>query len=426
MKKYKRIIIIITVLYALAAAGLFWYGQRAWQHNSREYRVEINRLSAQLLTEYEKTGRLDTDVTGEYVTRITWLAMSDNEADKLMDFFSPDNGTEYQLEPVYEGENLIGYLRYDYIADKADYRLLIVAESVLLVMYFITFVVLIYTEMNIVKPFNEISSMPEELSKGNYAADLKENKNRYFGRFIWGIGMLKDTLDSHRRQELRLARDKKMILLSVSHDIKTPLNAINLYAQALEQDIYSEPVQIKEAAAHIQEKTREIDSFVKEIIRSSTEEVVVIKVNNIDFYLNDVIGKIYQSYFEKCSLRRLELTIGDHDNYMLHGDPDRLYEAISNLMENAMKYGDGRNINIDISVEEYCVLIAVSNTGAPVEDKDMSHLFDSFYRGSNASGKEGSGLGLYICSEIMHKMEGDIYAEKTENGMSIVLVCPMS
>ena len=56
----------------------------------------------------------------------------------------------------------------------------------------------------------------------------------------------------------------------------------------------------------------------------------------------------------------------------------------------------------------------------------MVHLFESFYRGSNADGKQGNGLGLYICSEIMKKMNGDMYATRHESGMEIVIVCPIS
>lgn len=50
--------------------------------------------------------------------------------------------------------------------------------------------------------------------------------------------MLKDTLESHQKKELRLTKEKKMIVLSISHDVKTPLNAINLYAKALEEGVY--------------------------------------------------------------------------------------------------------------------------------------------------------------------------------------------
>ena len=86
-----------------------------------------------------------------------------------------------------------------------------------------------------------------------------ENQNKYFGKFIWGINMLKDALESHKRKELRLTKEKKMMVLSISHDVKTPLNAINLYAKALEEEVYKTREEKQKAVRKIQEKAEEIN-----------------------------------------------------------------------------------------------------------------------------------------------------------------------
>lgn len=98
---------------------------------------------------------------------------------------------------------------------------------------------------------------------------------------------------------------------------------------------------------------------------------------------------------------------------------------IENLMENAFKYGDGRLIGISFQEEEGCQLIRISNTGSIVNAEEIPRLFDSFYRGSNAGDKEGNGLGLYICREIMQKMDGEIFVQAENDGMSFFLVFPM-
>lgn len=84
--------------------------------------------------------------------------------------------------------------------------------------------------------------------------------------------------------------------------------------------------------------------------------------------------------------------------------------------------GDGRKLAITFSEEDYCLLIKVYNSGVPVTNQDIPHLFDSFYRGKNSQGQKGNGLGLYICHEIMKKSGGDIYAKQKEDGMEFVLV----
>lgn len=120
-----------------------------------------------------------------------------------------------------------------------------------------------------------------------------------------------------------------------------------------------------------------------------------------------------------------EFVIGRFDNKLLKGSRDGAFEAVENIMENAFKYGDGKKIEISFYEEEYCQLIKIRNTGKPVKSEEMPHLFDSFYRGSNTGGKEGNGLGLYICREIMRKMEGEIFACQEEEGMSFHLVFQM-
>lgn len=60
------------------------------------------------------------------------------------------------------------------------------------------------------------------------------------------------------------------------------------------------------------------------------------------------------------------------------------------------------------------MLITVENTGEVLPAEELPHLFDSFYRGSNAGSQEGSGLGLYICRKLMHKMNGDVFLKQEE------------
>ena len=104
-------------------------------------------------------------------------------------------------------------------------------------------------------------------------------------------------------------------------------------------------------------------------------------------------------------------------------DPDRMEEVLQNIMENAVKYGDGKLIRIDVSDEEYHKLIVISNSGCTLPDAELSHVFDSFWRGSNAGDKAGNGLGLYICRRLMNEMGGDVFAEIRENMFCITVVC---
>lgn len=106
----------------------------------------------------------------------------------------------------------------------------------------------------------------------------------------------------------------------------------------------------------------------------------------------------------------------------MKGDLERVVEVLQNLMENAIKYGDGRRIHITFSDEEGCRMITVANSGDALSENEMPYIFDSFWRGSNVRNQSGSGLGLYICRCLLSKMDGEIFAAKREDGMAVTVL----
>ena len=95
---------------------------------------------------------------------------------------------------------------------------------------------------------------------------------------------------------------------------------------------------------------------------------------------------------------------------------------LQNIMENAVKYGDGRRIAIEFLEEEDCVLVTIKNSGNSLPDTELLHIFDSFWRGSNAGTSAGSGLGLYICRQLMQQMGGDLFAQTLQGQMCVTAV----
>lgn len=282
--------------------------------------------------------------------------------------------------------------------------------------------ILLYTKNKIVKPFHKLSDMPYELSKGHLRGELEENRNRYFGKFIWGISMLQESLRASREKELKLEKEKKMLLLSLSHDLKIPLSTVKLYAKALEEGIYGTREEKIHAIRQIRKHALEIEKLIKDIMTASSEDLFAVEVEDGEFYLKDYMEKVRKYYEPKCRLVMTKLEIGEYGNRLLEGDMDKALEVMGNLMENALKYGDGKKIRISFYEEDSCQVIRVFNTGIPVAREEMPHLFDSFYRGSNAGDKDGNGLGLYIGREMMRKMGGDLFAERAEDGMGGCLV----
>lgn len=406
MKSFNKIFLAAAVLILIlfAAANLFIYGL-TFNEGGRPYRVEAERLAFEI----EKNGFESIDITEyKYISGAEKFGEGFYETDSDC-IIKEINGSLY---------------RFDYRAENTDNRsgLLLAVNIVLLSASAFITGVLIFVKVKILAPFERLSELPGELSRGNLTAPLKESKNRFFGKFIWGVNLLRENLEEQKRRELELQKEKKTLLLSLSHDIKTPLSAIKLYAGALTKNLYKDSEKQAEIARRINENADEIGEYLSEIISASKEDFLSLETKNSEFYLSELINGIEDYYGEKLALLKTEFSIAKYENLLLKGDPDRSAEVLQNIIENAVKYGDGRRIEISFSQEEDCELITVKNSGGTLSKSELPHIFESFWRGSNAQKTQGSGLGLYICRQLMRKMNGEIYAETNGEETAVTAV----
>ena len=402
MKSFNKVIAVTLVVIILAFAAVNIV-PRFSKDEASVLNVEINRV----VREIEESGNIpDTD---KYSTISGIYSQSENE-----DFFVSDN--EYVIREI-DGS----LYRIEYFEQTESINTTLYINIALGVFSLFVIAVLFYIRQNVLKPFSQIKNLPYELSKGNLTIPLKENKNRFFGKFLWGLDMLREKLEESRQAELELKKEKKTLLLSLSHDIKTPLSAIKLYAKALSSGIYKEPQKQLEVYESINTKADEIEKLVSEIMRTETEDIIAFDIKSSEFYLSDVINGIKEYYKDK--LETTDFSVAHFSDCIINGDPDRLTEVLQNIMENAIKYGDGKSIAISFSDEEDCRIITVKNSGCTLDESELAHIFDSFYRGSNVGSKSGNGLGLYICRQLTRAMGGDIFAEIENSSISVSVVC---
>lgn len=407
MKGWKRAFIVICLLIAavFGTANLYFYWAEKSSDKGRPYRVEARRIALQI----EKKGFESVDLRDyKYICGITRYGE---------DFFVSD----FDYIVCEAGGELY---RLDYITDTdtGQRQTVIVVNLILCLMSAVILGAMLYVRNKILSPFQKLSSLPYELSKGNLTVPLKENKSRFFGKFTWGMDMLRENMEQQKQRELNLQKEKKTLLLSLSHDIKTPLSAIKLYSKALSKNLYSDPQKQREIAESIDCKADEIEGYVNQIINASKEDFLSIEVTNSEFYLEELVLAIKEYYIEKLSLVKTDFKVGEYENQLIFGDFNRSLEVLQNIIENAVKYGDGKKIEILFSYEEGDVLVTVRNSGCTLRKEELPHIFESFQRGSNSKNVRGSGLGLYICRQIMHKMKGEVFAETEGDFISVTAV----
>jgi len=408
VKAYNRLLAAVIVLMVLIFAGVNLWLVQEKDIEGRQYRVEAARAASEI----ENDGIESVDLS-DYPT----LA-----AIERVDIDSREGLTGGNYDYLIKEING-GYYRFDYTAPtEADGRITAAVNIVIGAMAAVMLFVMLYMRQRIIKPFFVLRDMPYELSKGNLTLPLKEKRQRFFGRFVWGMDMLREKLEENKRNEMSLQAERKKLILSLSHDIKIPLSAIKLYSKALSKGLYDSAERQNEIAERINEKADEIEHYVTGIVTASREDFLALEVNEGEFYLSEVMDKISEYYTDRLKLLKIDFFIKEYRNCLVRGDLDRAVEVIENIIENAIKYGDGRNITVEFSDDDGCRLVTVENTGCTLPQSELPHMFDSFWRGSNSSDSSGSGLGLYICRGLMNKMGGEVFAEIKDGKMRVTAV----
>lgn len=421
MKTFSKLCILVLagMILTFAAVNLALLTP-ADSRGGRPWQVEISRLAHEIRQSGQPVspdgGPLSPDVSQldlsecHYVINVT-------KCTKTRDFYDADRDCAIR----YIGGS---WYRFDYkteLLHDSSSKVLAVNLS-LAFMGLLAAGVLLFIRLKILAPFEHMTDVPYQLSKGNLTVPIKEGKGRFFGKFTWGLELLRENLEQKKQQELTLQRDKKRLLLSISHDIKTPLSVIKLSAKALSRDLYQDRDKQRAAAERIYTRADEIEGLLAELKKASQEDFLSLEVKQGEFYLSGLAKELEAYYLEKLGLLRIDFSLNLCRDCLLQGDSDRAAEVMQNIVENAIKYGDGGWIRVDFSEEENCILASVSNSGCTLDQHQLPHIFDSFWRGSNAQRVEGSGLGLYICRRLMHRMGGEVFAEIQEHTMIVTAV----
>ena len=405
MKAFRRLCIVVIAVFLLLTAVLNIFLVGAKDNNEGIYRVEAKRLA----DEIAETGNYDL----EKYPHITGV-------------FCADDGGLYISDEYYLIIETDGTLyRVEYTVGNGQHSIVAV-NCVLGALFLLMIGLLYYILKHIIVPFGRLNDVPQELAKGNLAVPISEEKSRFFGKFTWGVNLLRESIEESRKKEITMQRDKKLLLLSLSHDIKTPLSAIKLNAKALAKGLYKDEEKQRATALSINTRADEIERFVSEITKAAGEDFMSFEVTQGEAFLSVIITRIEARYAPQLAMSGTKLAVQKFDDCILSCDPDRLAECLQNLIENAIKYGDGRRIEISFDRMDGCELITVSDTGCTLEAKELPQIFESFHRGNNADRVQGNGLGLFICKRLMSLMGGEVYADIRDKCFYITLVVKMA
>ena len=234
----------------------------------------------------------------------------------------------------------------------------------------------------------------------------------------------------HDMTELkRLERVRKDFVANVSHELKTPLTSIKGYVEALLDGAKDEPEKCAHFLGIIQKHTESLNAILSDLLQLSTVESDVYRWKRDVVPVADLLERSARVLRPVAERRRQTLTIRPCPGSLrLCGDLDRLTEALVNLLDNAVKYTpEGGAVTVEASAADGGVRMTVADTGLGIPPKELSRIFERFYRVDRARSREpgGTGLGLSIVKHIIEAHGGRIAVQSTVGkGSSFTVFLP--
>ncbi len=225
----------------------------------------------------------------------------------------------------------------------------------------------------------------------------------------------------------RTAEEIKSTFISiVSHELRTPVALIKGYASTLRRDdAHWDKRTINDSLAVIEEEADRLSRMVDDLLDASRLQAGGLSLNQGDVDVAALAARVAEKFNHQDKEHHILVNFPENFPVIL-ADETRIEQVLSNLVSNSIKYAPGGEIHIEGSLHPDQVIVCVSDEGPGIEPKDLPHIFDRFYRSTDAVKQtKGAGLGLYLARAIIEVHGGRIWVDpKPGSGARICFSLP--
>lgn len=381
--------------------------------------VKVNDCMYSITDNYGDTSKYDTsleyviiDNDGELVYKTSeGLSESVNEAIKTRGLI---------LDLVVDGVN-VGKVIFDYNMNDQLKEIKINIVVIFAVIGVLQLVIIllwyVYVNHNIVRPFKRLNSFASRVAEGNLDVPLTMDRGHVFGEFTEAFDLMRAELKKARAAEKKANDEKKEMVAKLSHDIKTPVASIKSTSEVGYELTKEE--RTKEMFNVINVKTDQIKALVDNLFNSSVQDATEIEVNP-GMQTSEVISELIKN---ADYLGRADSF--DMPECYVYFDKLRLQQVFDNIFMNSYKYAN-TDIKVTIFIQGDYLVVRIADEGPGVKEEELPLLKDKYRRGSNASDKDGAGLGLYLADYFIEKMDGKLGLKNLEKGFEVSVYLRMN
>lgn len=295
---------------------------------------------------------------------------------------------------------------------------IIITSSLFLI---VLFIILVHEYIKI-KNINNLTKVLEEINNKNYKIDIddfREDELSILKSEIYKTTiMLKEQADNSTLDKINL----KDSLSNISHQLKTPLTSINIMLDnILDSEEMSEDVRT-EFINNIKREISNINFLVAGILKLSRLDANVVNFMVEKVKVKDIINECIKNVSSLCDLKSISIDVTGNEMLKINCDFKWEVEAITNILKNCVEHSNN-NSKIDIKYinNKMYTEITIKDYGVGIPEKDVKHIFERFYKGSNST-SDSIGIGLSLSKSIIEQENGTINVNSKLNKGTIFTI----
>lgn len=254
---------------------------------------------------------------------------------------------------------------------------------------------------------NAILQITEYIS-GNQDVTIECNDEGELYRLFHEVNSLVAILNAHAENEKRAKKFLKNTISDISHQLKTPLAALNIYTGLIQNEAEGLPT-IQEFSRLSEQELDRIESLVQNLLKITKLDAGMIVLEKSLENVSEIAESVRKHFLFRADQEGKEICLSGSGETIFLCDRSWMIEAISNLVKNALDHtGEGGCIRIEWRVSASMVQIAIKDNGSGIYPEDLHYIFKRFYRSRYSKDTQGIGLGLPLAKAIVEAHNGTI------------------
>ena len=319
---------------------------------------------------------------------------------------------------IYSNGEVIGVLRYVTSTAKMDRQIVKVGVIALAACLAIIFLVILnsdYYIRTVLVPVAEITEKAKKIAGGSYGVQIQTHYDDE-------LGALADTINEMSSQINRNEKMQTEFISSLSHDLRTPLTAINGWSETILASDTLDP-ETSRGMRIISREAKRLTEMVVDLLDFTKIQdgrmTLNVETTDIRSEFEDTVY-MYGSRLKEDGIA-LEYLDNDDDIPEIPCDPKRMRQVFLNVLDNAAKHGgEGKRIDASIHDEKGFVVVRIRDYGPGIPEDEIPLVKKKFYKGSSKA--RGSGIGLAVCDEIVEMHGGVLTLENAQGGGTLVTI----